>query len=189
MTKREFLKAGIGGRVGARRKDCRIFAAIAAGRASRTAEGENDEAVQEPARVSQRDRGHAGGTVDRRAEALGRASRLVSPARTEVADRSRLAGRLERQAAEDGDHSFPKHQRDGRRRRICLDGRECASGRRFSGGHEFPAGQPPPDSARSGQRRRRLPRRSLAGRQAVDRVTAAARQSSRGSRKPGSRNS
>ena len=33
-----------------------------------------------------------------------------------------LARRLEWQAAEDRDHSFAKHERDGRGRRICLDG-------------------------------------------------------------------
>ena len=43
------------------------------------ADGKNHETIQEPARISERDCRHAGGIVDRRAEAVGRAGRFVSP--------------------------------------------------------------------------------------------------------------
>ena len=65
-----------------------------------------------------------------------RPPRITCPSRR-ISYRRRLARRLEWQAAEDGDDSFQKHQRDGRRRRVCLDGRERASGRRLPGGHEL----------------------------------------------------
>src|SRR5258708_2655494 len=70
------------------------------------ADGENNEAFQEPARISQWNRRNVRGALDRRAKADGRASRRLSPARTKISHRKCLACRLEWQAAEDGDHSL-----------------------------------------------------------------------------------
>src|SRR2546430_199498 len=118
------------------------------------AEGENDRALQEPGRLSQRNHCDAGRSVDRRAEIRQRAPR-----------------RLERQAVEDGQDRIEEHQRHGRRRRLHLDGRERRAERHLPDRHELEDDQPSADPAR----RRRLPRRRVRRRQAVDRGAAPAR--------------
>ena len=66
---------------------------------------------------------------------------------TERPGRGRLAGGLERQAAEDGDDPFPEHQRNGLWGWLRLDGGEYRAAGHVPGGYELQAGQPSPDSA------------------------------------------
>src|SRR5258708_4414611 len=99
-------------RLGPGGKDCGIFAVIVNRYQVFVPEGEDNQTIQESARISQRDCRHAGGFMDWRAEAVGSASRCVSPTRTENPYRRSLACRLEWQAAEDGDDSFQEHEQD-----------------------------------------------------------------------------
>jgi hypothetical protein len=94
--------------------------------------------------------------------------------------RMRLAGRLERQAAEDRDNAVAQHQRHGRGHRLCLDDWQRASARGVPGRYELQADQPPADPARSsGRRWRRLAWRPVALREALDFVITAARKCAR----------
>ena len=162
MTKREFLSASFG--TGLALAKGPLPCPAVAGRHAQGTTGnrgiggrrpewrKQPSCSKAPQRISRTDCRHAGGVVDRASKRCPapkpRSYHLPEP---KSLDGKRLAGGLEWQAAEDGDDAFPKHERDGCRRRVCLDGRECAPGRRFSGGHELQAGQPSADPARSGR--------------------------------------
>ena len=113
-------------------------------------DSKDDPDVQVAGPLSQRACRHdrrARRAVDRAAEDHGfecghlQASRRVKPRRSGV------AGRLERQVAEDGQHACAQYVRHGLRRRLCVDGRQCGALRDFSSRHELQSAQPSSDSA------------------------------------------
>ena len=179
MTKREFLAMGLSV-VGARAM-AQDPALTPPGRkqpvASRKAK--TTKLFKSPSGFPERCCCDPGGLVDRRAETFRGDGRAVSFARAKGSFREGVAGRLERQGAQGGLDPVEKYQRHGRRWRIRLDVRQCAAAGCVSGRHEFQGGQSPADSSRSGERRRRLPWRSVPGRQAVDRRQPDPRDSSR----------
>ena len=87
------------------------------------------------------------GPVAGPAEAVGQGGAILSPAGPDRPARSRLAGGLERQAAQDRADQFAQHLRHGLWRWLRLDDGQPGTGRRLPGGHERQGNQPPPDSA------------------------------------------